>query len=77
MHMYKENIVLKASKKARGWGSLQKIFQKNVRLDFKRGEKEGEIKLTAYSKMFANRVMSAFLHLKVQFFKGYLLTFIT
>ena len=39
MHMYKENIVLKASKKARGWGSLQKIFQKNVRLNFKRGEK--------------------------------------
>ena len=58
MHMYKENIVLKASKKARGWGSLQKIFQKNVRHDFKRGEKEGEIKLTAYSKMFDNRVIS-------------------
>ena len=50
-------MYLRLQRKQEG-GDLQKIFQKNVRLGFKRGEKEGEIKLTAYSKMFDNRVIS-------------------
>ena len=53
-------MYLRLQRKQEG-GDLQKIFQKNVRHDFKRGEKEGEIKLTAYSKMFDNRVMSGVL----------------